>query len=156
MKEPGVARGRCACGAVEVEIGVPARWAWHDHCAASRLAHGAAYATYVGAYRSRFRVTQGEDCVTRFEEPASGAVRSFCARCGAPIAYERKRAPEMVNVPRALFVSGVGRETRYHLSIHETPDWAYSGERLVPLKGHPGVVWERPRRKKKLSLGDLP
>jgi len=155
MKEPGVSTGRCACGAVEVEIGVPARWAWHDHSAATRLAHGAANATYVGSYRSRFRLTKGADAITRYEEPASGAVRSFCGRCGTPVAYERKRAPEMVNVPRALFSSGTGREPRYHIAIHEAPDWAYAGERLVPLKGYPGVVWERPRRKKKVTLGDL-
>jgi len=40
--------GRCLCGAVELEIDFPAFWAWHDHSAASRRAHGAAYATYVG------------------------------------------------------------------------------------------------------------
>ena len=50
------ALGRCACGAVELEIDVPARWAWHDHSAASRLAQGCAYATYVGSWRSRFRI----------------------------------------------------------------------------------------------------
>jgi hypothetical protein len=153
---PGIASGRCACGVIEVEIGVPARWAWHDHSAASRLAHGAAYATYVGAYRSRFRIARGADQISRFEEPATGAVRSFCRRCGTPIAYERKGASEMVNVPRALFLSGTGREPRYHLSIHETPDWAYAGEKLSPLKGFPGVVWARPRRKTKVTLGDLP
>ena len=37
--------GRCMCGEVEIEIGVPARWAWHDHSAASRHAHGAARIT---------------------------------------------------------------------------------------------------------------
>ena len=52
--------GGCLCGDVEVAIGFPARWAWHDHSAASRRAHGAAYATYVGSWRSRFRVTKGE------------------------------------------------------------------------------------------------
>src|ERR1700722_18687253 len=53
------AAGQCLCGKVRVEIDVPARWAWHDHTLASRLAHGAAYATYVGSWRSRFRVTSG-------------------------------------------------------------------------------------------------
>jgi hypothetical protein len=156
MKAPGIARGRCACGAVEVEIGVPARWAWHDHSPASRRAHGAAYATYVGAYRSRFRFVSGEALVSRYEEPASGAVRSFCSRCGAPVAYQRKRAPEMINLPRALFESGVGREPRYHIALHESPEWAYDGGALAPLKGYPGVVWQRPRKKKRLSLGELP
>ncbi len=44
--------GRCLCGAVELEIDFPAFWAWHDHSAASRRAHGAAYATYIGCWRT--------------------------------------------------------------------------------------------------------
>ena len=48
--------GRCVCGAVSLEIDLPAVWAWHDHSAASRHAQGAAYATYVGSWKSRFRI----------------------------------------------------------------------------------------------------
>jgi hypothetical protein len=54
------AAGQCLCGKVAFEIDVPARWAWHDHSAPSRRAHGAAYATYVGSWRKRFRITKGE------------------------------------------------------------------------------------------------
>ena len=142
------AEGRCLCGAVRLEIDVPARWAWHDHSPASRRAHGAAYATYVGSYRSRFRITEGSDEVTRFADEATGTVRSFCARCGTPLTYERPRAPVMVNIPRALFDTRTGREPRYHIAIDELRDWAYTGAPLAPLKGYPGVVWERPRRRK--------
>lgn len=145
---PGVALGRCVCGAVEVEIGVPARWAWHDHSAASRHAQGAAYATYVGSWRSRFRVVAGEEHITRFEDEKAGTARSFCARCGTPLFYERRRSPQMVNVPRALFSTRTGREPRYHMHLAEQADWAYLGEPLAPLKGYPGVMWEKPRRRK--------
>jgi len=141
--------GQCLCGAVRLEIGFPARWAWHDHSADSRHAHGAAYATYVGSWRSRFRVTEGEDVITRFVDETAGTARSFCARCGTPLYYERARSPTMVNVPRALFVARTGREPRYHIAIHESPEWAYWGEAVSPLKGFPGVVWERPRKKKR-------
>ena len=95
--------GHCLCGAVEIEIDVPARWAWHDHSAATRRAHGAAYATYVGSWRTRFRVTRGQAKVTRFRDEATGTARSFCARCGTPLLYERARSAHMVNIPRALF-----------------------------------------------------
>jgi hypothetical protein len=43
----GIATGQCLCGKVQVEISIPAFWAWHDHSRASRRAHGAAYAMYV-------------------------------------------------------------------------------------------------------------
>ena len=104
-------------------------------------------------WRSRLRVVEGAADITRFEDKATGTVRSFCARCGTPLFYERPRAPQMVNVPRALFENRTGREPRYHLSIQDSPEWAYRGEPLGPLKGFPGVLWERPRRKKPLPPG---
>ncbi|WP_421999228.1 GFA family protein [Reyranella sp.] len=146
---PGMATGQCLCGKVAVEIGVPARWAWHDHSRVSRRAHGAAYATYVGCWRSRFRLARGARSLVRFEDPATGDVRAFCGGCGTPVFYARKRSPQMVNVPRALLDAGTGREPLYHVNIEDQPEWAYRGEPLKPLKGFPGVLWTGPRRRKR-------
>ena len=147
--EGRTATGACVCGAVEVTIGVPARWAWHDHSEESRHAQGAAYVTYVGSWRSRFWITAGEAHVVRYEDTEQRAVRSFCVRCGTPIAYERARSPQMVNVPRALFTERTGREPRYHMHMDEAAEWLWRGEDLKPLKGYPGVLWEPPRKRKK-------
>jgi len=54
----------------------------------------------------------------------------------------------MINVPRALFTSGTGREPRYHIGIDQLQEWTYLGEALAPLKGFPGVVWTKPKRKR--------
>jgi hypothetical protein len=147
------AEGACVCGAVKVEIVVPAVWAWHDHSAASRHAQGCAYATYVGTWKSRFQILGGAEHLTRYEDATSGTARSFCARCGTPVLYERPRAPKMVNLPRSLFHQRTGREPRYHMFLSEAADWTYLGEPLAPLKGYPGVMWERPKRKKKRPEG---
>ena len=147
----GISVGQCLCGTVRLEIDVPARWAFHDHSAASRRAHGAAYATYVGSWRKRFRVTEGEGAITRYEDKTTGIVRSFCAQCGTPLFYERARSPHMVNIPRALLSGRTGRQPLYHLAIEELQEWAYTGEPLVPLKGFPGVVWQRSKKKKRLD-----
>jgi hypothetical protein len=85
--------------------------------------------------------------ITRYEDLTAGTTRAFCARCGTPICYERARSPHMVNVPRALFRSRTGRQARYHIAIEQAVEWAYMGERLVPLKGFPGVVWDRSKKK---------
>lgn len=95
----GIATGQCLCGKVTFEIDVPARWAWHDHSSASRRAHGAAYATYVGSWKKRFRITSGKTALTRYEDKSTKTTRSFCSQCGTPIAYERPRGPHMVNIP---------------------------------------------------------
>ena len=148
--------GRCLCGAVELEIDFPAFWAWHDHSAASRRAHGAAYATYIGCWRKHARVAKGQRSIARFEDANTGSTRSFCSRCGTPLLYERKRSPHMVNIPRALFTDRTGREPRYHVAIEELQDWAYTGKRLVPLKGYPGIAWERPKSRKRTRGIDHP
>jgi len=143
---PARAEGHCLCGAVVVEIGLPSRWAWHDHSAATRRAHGAAYATYVGSWASKFRFVKGEDNLTHYEDRERGGVRSFCSTCGSPITFQRNK--QNINVPRALFTSGVAREPRYHIAIDELQEWTYLGEKLGPLRGFPGVVWTGSKRKR--------
>jgi hypothetical protein len=140
--------GTCTCGAVRIEIDVPAFWAWHDHSKATQRAQGCAYATYIGCWKSRVRVLKGSKSIARFEDPMTRAVRSFCAKCGTPLLCERARAPKMVNIPRALFDTRTGREPLYHIALEDAPEWEYRGEALEPLKGYPGVMWTRARRKK--------
>src|ERR1700729_1573247 len=117
------AEGACICGAVRVEIVVPAVWAWHDHSAASRHAQGCAYATYVGSWKSRFEILEGAEHLTRYEDAAGGAARPSGARGGTPVLYERPPSPKMVNIPRALFSQRPGREPRYHMFLSEAADW---------------------------------
>ena len=62
--------------------------------------------------------------------------------------YVRARAPKMVNIPRSVFEARTGREPRYHIALEQAADWEYAGEPLIPLKGDPGVMFERPKRKK--------
>lgn len=145
----GIAAGQCLCGTVHIEIGLPAFWAWHDHSRASRRAHGAAYATYVGCWKSRVRVAKGARQIARFVEESTGDTRAFCKRCGTPVLYARARSPRMVNVPRALFDGRTGREPLYHVALADSPEWAYRQETLKPLKGYPGVMWTGPRRRKR-------
>jgi hypothetical protein len=151
----GVAAGQCLCGKVQVEITMPAFWAWHDHSPRTRRAHGAAYATYVGCWKSRVRVTKGAKRLTRFTDTASGDSRAFCAACGTPVLYTPARSPRMVNIPRALFDGRTGREPLYHIAVTESPEWAYRQERLRPLKGYPGVMWTGPRRRSRSAAADM-
>ena|SRR2546421_2348657 len=146
LANPSTVSGHCLCGAVAFEIDYPAFWAWHDHTRASRLVHGAVYATYVGVWRKRFRVTAGAEEIARYEDKASGSARSFCRQCGTPLIYERA-GKKMINIPRALFESRTGRRPIYHIGFDERPEWAYAQEPLVPLKAYPGVLWTRSKKK---------
>ena len=143
-----VAVAKCLCGAVQLELDFPAFWAWHDHSEATRRAQGCAYATYVGTWKKRFRVVKGAKSIRRYAEKDTGATRSFCVTCGTPLIYERAKAPKWVNIPRAIFETRTGREPRYHVSLEEAPEWRYQGEKLSPLKGYPGVMYQRPGKKR--------
>jgi hypothetical protein len=147
--------GSCVCGDIVVALVLPAFWAWHDHSSATRHAHGAAYATYVGAWKSRVRVLKGGTKLTRFENAETRTSRSFCKRCGTPIFYERFDALKWINMPRALFSVRTGREPRYHIGLAEAAEWEYRGEPLAPLKGFPGVMWARPRSKKLVQPNNM-
>lgn len=119
---------------------------------ASRVAHGAAYATYVGVWRKHFRVTEGEDEIVRYEHAPDTTARSFCRRCGTPLIYERPRSRHMINVPRALFANRTGRQPIYHWAIEEMQDWVYTGARVTPLKKYPGYVRQSARKKPAAQL----
>lgn len=144
-----VISGQCLCGAVEIETDIPVFWAWHDHSAPSRRAHGAAYATYVGCWRSKVRFTKGEAEVARFADTERKQVRHFCSRCGTPLMFERGHSAKMVNLPRALFTGRTGRDVKYHVAIEQLQDWAYLGAPVSPLKGYPGVTVETSRKRAK-------
>jgi hypothetical protein len=95
------------------------------------------------------RVVAGHGHIARFEDKSRRTIRNFCAACGTPLLFERARSRSMVNLPRALFEIRTGREARYHIALEEAPEWAYWGEPLGPLKGYPGVLWSRPRKKRR-------
>lgn len=141
-------KGQCGCGAIAFEIKHPARWAYHEHSDTTRAFTGSANTTYVGSWRKRFRLIKGEASLSDFRDEAKGVTRRFCIECGTPITYERDASPHMVNIPRGLFAEGVGREARYHTRLRERPDWAWEGGKLHELKGFPGVLYERPKKRK--------
>ena len=82
------------------------------------------------------------------DEDRAQLLRAAAAR---RLLYERARSPHMVNIPRALFSGRTGRQPLYHIAIEELQEWAYTGEPLVPLKGFPGVVWQRSKKKKRIG-----
>jgi hypothetical protein len=149
LSNPEWVKGTCGCGIVQFEIKYPARWAYHDHSQGTRSAMGTSSTTYVGSWRKRFRVTSGEEAISEYRDDDKTVTRRFCIECGSPVTYERDASPHMVNIPRGLFVDGVGREPRYHVRMSERPDWAYTGEQVSPLKNYPTVLYERPRKSKK-------
>jgi hypothetical protein len=147
-----IATGQCLCGAVVIEIEIPAFWAWHDHSRETQIAHGAASATYIGCWRSKVRIVNGAEAINTFTSANGQSTRSFCKTCGTPLTYARSRDAKMINLPRALFAGRTGREPRYHIGLEQMPEWAYRQEPVKPLKGYPGVMVVKTPRAKAVEM----
>ena len=92
--------GHCYCGAISFKIEGKSEWIGHCHCESCRRASGSVMTTFAGYKKSQVTFTG--------ETPASittgdGVTRSFCARCGSPIAYENSDTPDDIHLQLGLF-----------------------------------------------------
>jgi hypothetical protein len=76
--------GSCLCGRFAFEVDGDFGFMSHCHCGYCRKAHGAAFATYVGAPASAFRWLRGQG-EQAFYESSPGAKRPFCPDCGSKV-----------------------------------------------------------------------
>jgi hypothetical protein len=87
--------GHCLCGAVAYAFdGAPVE-ALHCHCEDCRRHTGAPIATFVMVERAKLRFTKAAP--NEFIS-SPGVRRSFCGRCGTPIAYASDRRPDIVDL----------------------------------------------------------
>lgn len=86
--------GGCRCGAVRFTAAADPHVATLCHCEDCRRASGAPFLAFVGFDRSEV-VFEGEEGRRYGRAPVA---RSFCATCGAPVAYHDERLPDKIYV----------------------------------------------------------
>lgn len=92
MAETSLHTGGCRCGGVRFEASAEPHHVSYCHCGDCRHASGAPVSAFVGFMADD--VTIGGETLREY---ANGQVtRSFCATCGAPIAYVDKRVGETI------------------------------------------------------------
>jgi hypothetical protein len=87
--------GRCLCGEVEYNAGGDPNWSSHCHCKYCRRHSGSAVATFVSFKEGEFRLTSG--AFSNYES-SPGVTRSFCIRCGTPMAYRSTAFPGEIHL----------------------------------------------------------
>lgn len=126
--------GSCLCGAVRFEVGLPTAWCAHCHCTMCRRAHGAAYVTWFGAARERFKITSGETSLVRFQSSEHG-VRSFCGRCGSTLFCELEEHPGVIDVVLANMSEALDRRPQMHVWFSDRAEWTNVGCDGLPRLG---------------------
>ena len=130
-----ITTGRCLCGAVRYEYRGPPLWVAHCHCDSCRRHTSSPVATFVGVGRAALRFT-GAAPIVYISSP--GVRRSFCGRCGSPIAYEADRIPDEVHLyhgtlddpaalPAATGHVNTGEQLPWFEILDDTPRWHTKG-----------------------------
>jgi hypothetical protein len=127
--------GRCYCGAVSFEIIGESDWIGHCHCQSCRRASGSVMTTFAGFKHDQVKFTGAMP--NRFESD-DGVTRSFCGRCGSPVAYENRDTPDDIHLHLGLFDDLEPMAPRDHSFLEEKPGWLHADEHL------PESGWVKP------------
>jgi len=87
--------GRCLCGEVRYRCGPPVTPATLCHCESCRRAAGAHIVGWLTVQSESLRYTAAQPTEYR---SSPGVLRSFCGRCGTPLAYRREGRGDEVDL----------------------------------------------------------
>ena len=88
-------QGGCLCGRVSYEADGAISDLSHCHCSMCRKLHGAAFATFAGVARDRFRWSAGDENLGTYAS-SDKTDRKFCKVCGSQLAVFYKPDPDLV------------------------------------------------------------
>lgn len=127
--------GHCLCGDIRYRFDGAPNWQVHCHCESCRRATASPFTSFLGVSRERFRWT-GKAPATHASSP--GVSRSFCPRCGTPMAYESAARAHEIDLYAATLDASEAFRPERHVHWNEHLPW------IVPADGLP--VRYTPRR----------
>ena len=113
--------GNCLCGAVRYEIDGPLSMMIHCHCSMCRKHHGTAFATFVAAPLSGYRLLSGADQIVEYQSSA-GSARRFCRVCGS-VAPSVVTAMDMVFLPAGNLQGELEARPSAHYFVGSKAPW---------------------------------
>ena len=114
--------GRCECGRIRYMVDSEIADFSHCHCSQCRRLHGAAYATFAGVSRDKFRYVSGETDIKVYASSESNH-RVFCAECGSSIFVESKQEPEALYISMSTVDGDPPRPPGYHIYVGSKASW---------------------------------
>lgn len=114
--------GRCECGRVRYEVDAEITEFSHCHCSQCRRLHGAAFATFAGVSRDKFRYVSGETDVKTYASSATSD-RVFCGECGSSILVDYKPEPETLYISMGTVDGNPPLPTGFHIFVGSRAPW---------------------------------
>lgn len=119
--------GGCLCGAVRYRFAGEPSTSSVCHCRSCRLASGASPVAWVVVPLERFAWLGGPPTTFRSTPPVQ---RSFCARCGTPIAYQHDDALHEIELTTATLDEPERFPPRYEIWLEDKLAWSMANPRL--------------------------
>ncbi|HTO84919.1 MAG TPA: GFA family protein [Methylomirabilota bacterium] len=131
--------GGCSCGAVRYNAAGAPKWASHCHCRDCRRTSGAPYVTYAGFATSQ--LTWSGEAPRRYAS-SPGVIRSYCGKCGTPLAYQGERWPDEVHILAGTLDDPGAIRPQVHVYVGEKVPWVHLSDglpryRTLPRDGGP-------------------
>jgi len=114
--------GHCECGRVRFEVDGEIEDYSHCHCSQCRRLHGAAYATFAGVARDKFRYLSGESEVAVYASSEKND-RVFCATCGSNILVATNQEPDVYYLSMSAINGNPPRPPAYHNFVGSKAQW---------------------------------
>jgi hypothetical protein len=119
--------GRCLCGAVRFEYSGPENWMGHCHCESCRRNTASPFTSFLGVPNGSWRWS-GEAPTTYHSSEL--VTRSFCPKCGTPMAYQTEQRPDEIHFYAASLDDQSGYRPTRHFHADEMVDWIELADHL--------------------------
>jgi hypothetical protein len=113
-------RGRCLCGGVTFSYEGPELWRGYCHCESCRRNTASPATAFLGVPADKAAL-QGEGLAVYVSSP--GVKRSFCKRCGTPMAFESEREPGEIHFYAATLEHPEAYAPDFHVHVGERLPW---------------------------------
>ena len=114
--------GYCECRRVRFEVDAEINDYSHCHCSQCRRMHGAAFATFAGLPKSKFRYLSGESELTHYAS-SDDHDRVFCRVCGSNILVDLDGDPDNSYVSMSTIEGDPPRPEGYHIYVGSKAPW---------------------------------
>ena len=112
--------GGCLCGGIRFIAGGEPLWVVHCHCRSCRRHTGSAVATFAGYPRKQVQFIAEHRSIY---SSSPGVFRSFCNRCGTPLAYEAQDAAGEIHLYVGTFDAPERFPPQRHVFYDEKVPW---------------------------------
>ena len=114
--------GHCECKRVSYQVDGEISELSHCHCSQCRRMHGAAFATFAGVEKAKFRYLSGKEDLKKYDSSGDHE-RLFCGNCGSNILVSLDGYPDFLYLSMSAVEGNPTHPEPYHIFVGSKAPW---------------------------------